>query len=78
MREGVGVEALLPGPQSVALKLGTGEELTARQVVLAPGPWLGAPAWRDLVAPLGVRVKKVVAAAHRAPPGARRPGDRAR
>jgi glycine/D-amino acid oxidase-like deaminating enzyme len=29
--------------------------------VLAPGPWLGSPAWSSLVAPLGLRVKKVVA-----------------
>lgn len=45
----------------VELRLGTGETLTAGRVVLAPGPWLAAPAWRGLVAPLGARVKKVVA-----------------
>ncbi|MFE5818120.1 NAD(P)/FAD-dependent oxidoreductase [Streptomyces sp. NPDC056479] len=44
------------------LTLGQGGELLARRVVLAPGPWLAHPAWADLVAPLGLRVKKVVAA----------------
>lgn len=39
-----------------------GSELLARRVVLAPGPWIGHSAWADLVAPLGLRVKKVVAA----------------
>jgi glycine/D-amino acid oxidase-like deaminating enzyme len=38
-----------------------GEHRLARRVVLAPGPWIGHPAWADLVAPLGLRVKKVVA-----------------
>ncbi|MFF5980222.1 NAD(P)/FAD-dependent oxidoreductase [Streptomyces olindensis] len=67
-REGVEVEAVdpdAPGPardgRRVALRLGTGETLTARRVVLAPGPWLHAPAWRDLVAPLGARIKKIIA-----------------
>jgi glycine/D-amino acid oxidase-like deaminating enzyme len=40
---------------------GTGEQFAADAVVLAPGPWLAAPAWRDLVAPLRLRVKKIVA-----------------
>ncbi|MFI6683259.1 NAD(P)/FAD-dependent oxidoreductase [Streptomyces sp. NPDC050485] len=44
------------------LTLGSGRELLARRVVLAPGPWIGHPAWAELVAPLGLRVKKVVAA----------------
>lgn len=43
------------------LTLGQGSELLARRVVLAPGPWIAHPAWADLVAPLGLRVKKVVA-----------------
>lgn len=43
------------------LTLATGE-LVAGRVVLAPGPWIGHPAWAELVAPLGLRVKKVVAA----------------
>jgi glycine/D-amino acid oxidase-like deaminating enzyme len=44
------------------LTLGQGGQLLARRVVLAPGPWIAHPAWADLVAPLGLRVKKVVAA----------------
>jgi glycine/D-amino acid oxidase-like deaminating enzyme len=43
------------------LTLGQGRELRARRVVLAPGPWIAHPAWADLVAPLGLRVKRVVA-----------------
>ncbi|KOV64052.1 NAD(P)/FAD-dependent oxidoreductase [Streptomyces sp. MMG1121] len=66
-REGVAVEAVDPdahdtfGGDVVALRLSTGETLTARQVVVAPGPWLAAPAWRELVAPLGARIKKIIA-----------------
>ncbi len=56
----------------ITLSCGTGEQLTADQVVLAPGPWLAAPAWRDLVTPLGVRVKKIVAMHLERPPV---PGD---
>jgi len=59
--EGVRVTALEPGSRGVGISLGTGERLTVDRVVLAPGPWLGAPAWADLVAPTGVRVKKIVA-----------------
>ena len=68
IREGVRVESVgLHSPErahdskDVGLRLSTGETLTARQVVLAPGPWLAEPAWRDLVAPLGARVKKIIA-----------------
>ncbi|MFE7130842.1 NAD(P)/FAD-dependent oxidoreductase [Streptomyces sp. NPDC057638] len=64
VREGVRVTALDPGGRGaygVGLSLSTGERLTVDRVVLAPGPWLSAPAWAALVAPLGVRVKKVVA-----------------
>ncbi|MET7680642.1 FAD-dependent oxidoreductase [Streptomyces sp. NPDC005423] len=43
------------------LGLGGGRELVARRVVLVPGPWIAHPAWAALVAPLGLRVKKVVA-----------------
>ncbi|MGH3767203.1 MAG: NAD(P)/FAD-dependent oxidoreductase [Pseudonocardiaceae bacterium] len=43
------------------LTLGQGRELLARRVGLVPGPWIAHPAWADLVAPLGLRVKKVVA-----------------
>ncbi|MFI6252324.1 NAD(P)/FAD-dependent oxidoreductase [Streptomyces sp. NPDC051016] len=61
LREGTRVTALEPGPDGVRLGLATGETLTAGRVVLAPGPWLAAPAWRELVAPLGARVKRIVA-----------------
>jgi D-arginine dehydrogenase len=30
-------------------------------VVLAPGPWLAGTPWHDLVAPLGLRAKKIAA-----------------
>jgi glycine/D-amino acid oxidase-like deaminating enzyme len=59
--EGVAVTRLTAGPGAVTVTTGTGERLVAGHVVLAPGPWLTAPAWRDLVAPLGLRVKKVIA-----------------
>lgn len=59
--EGIRVTALLPRADHAELRLGTGAVLTARRVVLAPGPWLADPAWRPLVDPLGARPKKVVA-----------------
>jgi D-arginine dehydrogenase len=59
--EGVTVTALEPKADGVTVHCGTGAQLTVGQVILAPGPWLNAPAWRDLVAPLGLRVKRVVA-----------------
>jgi glycine/D-amino acid oxidase-like deaminating enzyme len=59
--EGVAVTGLSPGADGVTVSVGTGEQITADSVVLAPGPWLSVPAWRDLVAPLGLRVKKIVA-----------------
>lgn len=59
--EGVAVTGLVPGAGSVTVLTGTGERLVADSVVLAPGPWLSAPAWGDRVAPFGLRVKKVVA-----------------
>lgn len=61
VREGVRVTGLEPGGLGVRLSLGTGERLTVDRVVLAPGPWLSEPAWADPVAPLGARVKKIVA-----------------
>ncbi|MFJ5552115.1 NAD(P)/FAD-dependent oxidoreductase [Streptomyces sp. NPDC093225] len=73
-REGVAVTALDPGPDGVRLTLTGGAELTAGHVVLAPGPWLAEPAWADLVAPLGARVKKIVALHVEVPPT---PEDRA-
>lgn len=59
--EGVEVTALVPDGAAVAVCSRTGERLVADSVVLAPGPWLAAPAWRDQLTPLGLRVKKVVA-----------------
>lgn len=59
--EGVAVTGLGERAGTVTVSGGTGERLLADFVILAPGPWLVAPAWRDLVAPLGLRVKKVVA-----------------
>jgi glycine/D-amino acid oxidase-like deaminating enzyme len=58
--ESVRVTGLDVTPDSVILRCGSGD-LAADQVVLAPGPWIGSPAWRDLLAPLGLRVKKIVA-----------------
>lgn len=60
--EGVAVTKLAVTGSSVTMSLGTGERLTADSVVLAPGPWLAGAAWRDLLKPLGLRVKKIVAA----------------
>jgi len=59
--EGVAVTGLAPGGDQVTVRCGTGARLAVDGVILAPGPWLAAPAWRDLVAPLGLRVKRVVA-----------------
>lgn len=61
VREGVRVTAVDLDGDMVRLRLGTGGTLAADRVVLAPGPWLHDPAFRHLVAPLGIRVKKVVA-----------------
>ncbi|MFJ4500030.1 NAD(P)/FAD-dependent oxidoreductase [Streptomyces sp. NPDC088864] len=61
LREGVRVAGVRPRKALVELELGNGETVSAGRVVLAPGPWIDVPAWQDLVAPLGVRVKKVVA-----------------
>jgi glycine/D-amino acid oxidase-like deaminating enzyme len=68
VREGVAVTALEVTGDGVTLRLGTGEALPARRVVLAPGPWIGAGAWAELVVPLGMRVKKVVALHIEQPP----------
>jgi glycine/D-amino acid oxidase-like deaminating enzyme len=61
VREGVHVQGLEQTPDGIELRLATGESIRAGRVVLAPGPWLHADAWAPLVAPLGARVKKVVA-----------------
>jgi D-arginine dehydrogenase len=60
-QEGVRVVGIESSESGVLLRLGTGQRLRTDRVVLAPGPWPHAPAWRELVAPLGIRVKKVVA-----------------
>lgn len=59
--EGVSVTGLAISQAGVTVHCGTADQLTVDQVVLAPGPWLSAPAWRDLLSPLGLRVKKIVA-----------------
>ncbi|HET9894397.1 MAG TPA: FAD-dependent oxidoreductase [Streptosporangiaceae bacterium] len=59
--ESAEVTGLTVGQDEVTVHCATGERLVADQVVLAPGPWLAAPAWRDLLSPLGLRVKKIVA-----------------
>lgn len=73
VREGVAVTAVRPGADAVRLALSTGDELTVDGVVLAPGPWITDPAWAALVAPIGMRVKRIVAL-HVDKPAA--PGDR--
>ncbi len=67
--EGVAVTGLVPGCGRVTVQCGTGARLAVAGVILTPGPWLAAPAWRDLVAPLGLRVKRVVALHIGLPPG---------
>jgi glycine/D-amino acid oxidase-like deaminating enzyme len=59
--EGVAVTAVEPAERDVRLGLSTGTWLRATAAVLAPGPWLGTPAWAPLLASFGTRVKKVVA-----------------
>jgi len=71
--EGSEVVALEPDGGGTRIVLGHGTELRARNVVLCPGPWLAHPAWAELVAPLGLRTKKVVAAHVDAVPAADRP-----
>ncbi|MET8152167.1 NAD(P)/FAD-dependent oxidoreductase [Actinoplanes sp. NPDC049668] len=61
VREGVAVTAVRPGADAVRLGLSTGEELVAGRVVLAPGPWTGDAAWSELLAPLDIRIKRIVA-----------------
>jgi len=59
--EGIRVSRVEPRHGDVLLRLSTGDTRAVARVVLAPGPWIGCPAWRELLAPLGARVKKVVA-----------------
>jgi glycine/D-amino acid oxidase-like deaminating enzyme len=56
-REGTAVTGVADAPGGVRLTHGTGETLDVDRVVLAPGPWVGAPAWGEALAPQGVRVK---------------------
>jgi glycine/D-amino acid oxidase-like deaminating enzyme len=59
--EGQRVVGLDVHPHGVGVRLGGGETVRAGRVVLAPGPWLADPAWQGLLAPLRLRVKRVVA-----------------
>jgi glycine/D-amino acid oxidase-like deaminating enzyme len=59
--EGVAVASIEEETDAAILVLSTGETLRADRLVLAPGPWVNAPPWRALVAPLGIRVKKIIA-----------------
>lgn len=66
--EGTAVTAVEPTGSGVVVRLGTGDTLVAGRVVLAPGPWVADPGWRDLLDPLDIRVKKVVALHVERPP----------
>lgn len=66
--EGVRVQELSAGEAGVEIGLSTGERLTVDHAVLAPGPWVHDPAWRELLSPLGLRVKKIVALHVEVPP----------
>jgi D-arginine dehydrogenase len=59
--ESVKVTGLAVTSTGVRLSTSEGGQRAVDRVVLAPGPWISDPAWRDLVAPLGLRVKKIVA-----------------
>ena len=59
--EGVAVEAIAEQRDGLDLMLGTKDTLLVDKVVLAPGPWVHAAGWRELIEPLDLRVKKIVA-----------------
>ncbi|WP_225145696.1 FAD-binding oxidoreductase [Bradyrhizobium sp. BRP20] len=59
--EGVAVASIQEETGAAVLVLSTGETLRADRLILAPGPRVNAPAWRALVAPLGIRIKKIIA-----------------
>ncbi|MGY3895920.1 NAD(P)/FAD-dependent oxidoreductase [Aeromonas enterica] len=61
VREGLRVTALRPRHDGYDVALSDGTVQAASQVILAPGPWLAEPAWREQIAGLGIRVKKIVA-----------------
>lgn len=69
MLEGVAVARVEEEEDAAIVVLSTGETVKADRLVLAPGPWVNAPAWRAMVAPLGIRVKKIVAFHLNAPVG---------
>ena len=60
IHEGQRVVGLDVRPDGVDVWLGGGD-VRADRVVIAPGPWLADPAWHELLAPLRLRVKRVVA-----------------
>lgn len=68
MLEGVAIAWIAQRVAGIELGLSTGVMLEVDQLLLAPGPWLDAEPWRALVAPLGARVKKVVALHLEIPP----------
>lgn len=70
VREGIRVIGVEPDADGVTLSLATGRKPRFDRVVLAPGPWVGAPPWRELTGPLGVRVKRIVALHVQGVPGA--------
>jgi D-arginine dehydrogenase len=59
--EAVKVTGLTVADDGVTLTTSSGQRQAFDQVILAPGPWFGDPAWRDRLSPLGLRVKKIVA-----------------
>jgi D-arginine dehydrogenase len=59
--EGVSIDTITERPDGLDLRLSYGETLSVDKVVLAPGPWVQATSWRELVEPLQLRVKKIVA-----------------
>jgi D-arginine dehydrogenase len=69
VREGLQVTGVATTGDGAAVRLGSGETLRADRVVLAPGPWVHRPAWEALLAPLGLRVKKIAALHVELPPG---------
>ncbi|WP_329201225.1 MULTISPECIES: FAD-dependent oxidoreductase [unclassified Streptomyces] len=60
-REGVRVTAARPGPDDVTAPPRHGRRGHRRPGGPGPGPWLDDPAWAKALAPLGLRVKKIVA-----------------
>ncbi len=59
--EGSRVEAVAETDDLVCVTLASGEKLEVDRLVLAPGPWANAAAWKALTAPLEIQIKKVVA-----------------